>query len=367
MGNCWAVLVGYDFESDASDSSGNGLDGILGSGASLGGGVLSLDGTDEGYLELPPGFAAVNPFGGSDSWTVQFDFASTEGGTGPLFSSESSSLGNPDGNGSLTIYLGVDGNVVADLWFLGTLHSNFGYDDNSFHTLEVSYDSPTSLLSLEVDGNVASSSLSWNRNTASDETRLGNTGNSDVVIDIGQASFHGRVDNFSIFDNNVPDPIAFALDIKPGSDSNPINLKSGGLPVAILGSEDFDVTLIDATTLVFGPDSAAPRHNLADSSVHADHLQDVNEDGYLDLVSHYQTRETGLTLGDTLAELNGSLINGIAILGSDSIAIIPRRNAVVPEPTTAVMAVFALLTVPCLRRLTGQGRKNRETTIVGKS
>jgi len=44
--------------------------------------------------------------------------------------------------------------------------------------------------------------------------------------------------------------IPVAVDIKPGSCPNPLNPKSGGvLPVAVLGSEDFDVTTIDPCTI----------------------------------------------------------------------------------------------------------------------
>ena len=41
-----------------------------------------------------------------------------------------------------------------------------------------------------------------------------------------------------------------AIDIKPGSDPNCININGHGvIPVAILGSEDFDVSLVDPDTL----------------------------------------------------------------------------------------------------------------------
>jgi len=95
------------------------------------------------------------------------------------------------------------------------------------------------------------------------------------------------------------------LDIKPGSYPNSINTKSNGvIPVALLGTDTFDVTTVDVTTLRFGPSDALPAHDLTDPEVYAEHLQDVNYDGYTDLVSHYRTKQTGIAAGQTSAELD---------------------------------------------------------------
>jgi len=112
-----------------------------------------------------------------------------------------------------------------------------------------------------------------------------------------------------------------AIDIKPGSYPNSINLKktNGVIPVAILGSATFDVTTIDVTTLSFGPGGANPAHDLTDPEVYADHLQDVNEDGYIDLVSHYVSSESDIVSGDTSACLSGEYGGGLPFTGCDSV------------------------------------------------
>jgi len=117
--------------------------------------------------------------------------------------------------------------------------------------------------------------------------------------------------------------VEVAIDIKPGSDPNSINLKSKGvIPVAILGSADFDVTIVDVNTLVFGPDGASPAHDLTDPLVYADHLQDVNFDGYVDLVCHFRTQETGIEAGDTSATLTFDTTGGVTIAVDDLVNIV---------------------------------------------
>ena len=107
-------------------------------------------------------------------------------------------------------------------------------------------------------------------------------------------------------------PESIDIDIKPGSDPNSINPRSMGLvPVAILGTANFDVGFVVVSTLQFGPAGASP--------VHDGHYEDVNDDGFTDLVTHYLVKETGIANGDTQACLSGFTEVGGFITACDAV------------------------------------------------
>ena len=120
------------------------------------------------------------------------------------------------------------------------------------------------------------------------------------------------------------------IDIKPHRDPNSVNLLSRGvIPVAILGSDTFDVTDVDVTTLAFGPDGAVPAHDLTKRRAFDDHPRDVNDDGFTDLISNFWTQDAGFAVGDEEACISGELLDGTPFGGCDSVQVVAPRN---PQP-----------------------------------
>jgi probable HAF family extracellular repeat protein len=110
------------------------------------------------------------------------------------------------------------------------------------------------------------------------------------------------------------------IDIKPGSDLNSINPKSGGrIQVAILSSATFDApTQVDQSFLTFGRMGDEPSLAFCNSSG-----EDVNSDGLLDLVCHFYTLRAAFQSEDAEAILKGKSVSGTPIIGSDSVRIVP--------------------------------------------
>ncbi len=110
------------------------------------------------------------------------------------------------------------------------------------------------------------------------------------------------------------------IDIKPGSDPNCFNVNGNGvIPVAILGSDTFDVSMVDQSTLSFGGLAVHVRGNKGPFCG----SEDTNGDGFDDLVCQFLDDPINWTPGDGSATLTGATLEGIPIEGTDSICVVP--------------------------------------------
>ncbi len=112
---------------------------------------------------------------------------------------------------------------------------------------------------------------------------------------------------------DAPSTLTVDVDIKPGDFPNVINPGSKGvIPVAILTTDSFDATLVNAAVVTFG---ATGEEALALKAS----MADVNMDGRPDMLLHFRTEQAGIKCGDALLKLMGYTQNGQPFSGTDSI------------------------------------------------
>jgi hypothetical protein len=103
-----------------------------------------------------------------------------------------------------------------------------------------------------------------------------------------------------------------AIDIKPGGYQNAVNPRNRGvIPVAVLGSTEFDATQVDIRTVQLGTGGTRPKHD--------GHVADFNRDGFPDLLFHFPTPDTGIQCGTSEITLTGMTFAGEEIVGSDTV------------------------------------------------
>jgi branched-chain amino acid transport system substrate-binding protein len=141
---------------------------------------------------------------------------------------------------------------------------------------------------------------------------------------------------FAIFEF---DGLTVSIDITPGGHPNSLNIDGHGLiPVAILGSADFDVTQIDTATLEFAGLEVSVKKNgsvqcsVEDVSGDFTHTEGA-QDGYLDLVCHFVDDPEVWSPDNGTAALTGLLLpsfGGTAIFGSDVYRLVPPTSCTDP-------------------------------------
>jgi hypothetical protein len=150
------------------------------------------------------------------------------------------------------------------------------------------------------------------------------------------SGFVGLIDEFEIFDRALSKTElqaivgagsggkckvrTVAIDIKPDSFPNSINLSSSGVvPVAILSSALFDAVEVNPATITLAGAAVRLIGRVDKFSCHTD---DVNEDGRHDLICHIETVQFMIAPGESVAVLEAKTWGGQSIRGEDSINIV---------------------------------------------
>jgi len=137
-------------------------------------------------------------------------------------------------------------------------------------------------------------------------------------------------------------PVSVYVDIKPGGCPTPINVGSKGvLPVAVLGTGDFDVSTIDPQSITLAgvsplrwskEDVASPYAiNVDECDINDCH--DLTGDGYVDLTLKFDSEEIAAAVGEVydrdclILELTGELkaaYGALQIKGGDVVSILKK-------------------------------------------
>ncbi|HEY6073106.1 MAG TPA: hypothetical protein VIV15_06855 [Anaerolineales bacterium] len=126
-------------------------------------------------------------------------------------------------------------------------------------------------------------------------------------------------------EDTCANPVMVMVDVKPGSEANKVNLAAHGvLPVAVLGTPEFDASL-------FAPEmahlsDAATAEGCAGARAVRWSRQDVNSDGRQDILFFFRTQELNFSSNTTAAMLMAhGMYQGVMIHihGMDKVKIKP--------------------------------------------
>jgi hypothetical protein len=151
-----------------------------------------------------------------------------------------------------------------------------------------------------------------------------------------------NVSAYSILGTLIPEPATLSLDILPSDCPNlfTVNTQSKGrLPMAILGTEDFDVSDIDPGSIsiagdVFPVKTPSIKDESAPIEVGIECACQVGIDGINDLMLHFSRRDVILALGLDQMELGtevpitleGVLLDGTPFMATDCVKIVGRKD-----------------------------------------
>ena len=130
-------------------------------------------------------------------------------------------------------------------------------------------------------------------------------------------------DEWDVFVRDRGPVLQVDIDIKPGSERNPVNPGSEGvLPVAVFSSDTFDATDIDPSTVHLAGASVAQNPEDGKWMIQE---QDENGDALVDVRLFFDTESIDVErLADDYAVLTGSTFGGVEFEGRDRVTIVPK-------------------------------------------
>ncbi|MHC4672437.1 MAG: hypothetical protein ACYTBZ_08135 [Planctomycetota bacterium] len=156
---------------------------------------------------------------------------------------------------------------------------------------------------------------------------------------------NGSIDPGAIIIHNggalIQIPAILTLDIKPSSCPNPLNTNTKGkgrIPMAILGTDDFDVSEINPNSITIAevvlPQKVPSIEDVSTPVDGDDCTCQIGTDGINDLVVHFSRREViiALDLGtvapgtEVPITVTGELLDGTPFEATDCVTLVPRND-----------------------------------------
>lgn len=297
---------------------------------------VATDGSGAAYvtgftrsLDFPatPGAFDTSHNGGDDAFVTKF----LPAGTALAYSSFLGGAGFDQGRG-----LAVDGS--GNSYITGVASSGFPTTSGAFDTVhnggndvfvsKVNPSAATLAYSSFLGGSRSDvgQSIVTDPSGAAWVTGFTNSSDFPTSSDGFDSTYNGNNDAFVAKLETTGSPVATVrIDIKPRSFPNAINLQNRGtIPVAVLSESDFDATKI--VTACFGDAEGPAERDCSEThfgQIMAFHAEDVDGDGLLDALFHFETQETGIDEHDTEACVHGTAFSGtVAFEGCDAIMMV---------------------------------------------
>lgn len=200
----------------------------------------------------------------------------------------------------------------------GAFQPSFGGGGSDAFVTKLSADGSSLAYSSYLGGNGAENGQGIVVDSTGSAYVTGYVAGSSSNFPVTPGAFQTTYNHGDAFIAKVTEGIPVAIEIQPGENPPTIDSASQGkTPVAILSTATFDATTrVNRTSLTFG--RTGNEASLSDCSPGG---EDVNGDGLLDLVCHFNTPQTGFKSGTTMGVLKGRTVTGTLIQGSEAISV----------------------------------------------